>query len=366
MKVLLIGAGKIAHLPFANFYLEALSKVDAEVHLLYWNRDGGPEFELPYDVTLHEFRATQRDEVPKISKIPNYLKYRSYAHRLIREGDFSLLIPLHTMPALTLYSLLTGKYARRFIFDYRDVTMERIPPFRAAIGQIVKHSIVTFVSSEAFRAFLPAGNEVMSTHNILLDSLHERDRRRAAPRSHWPIRIRFWGFVRHESVNRALIDALANDARFELHYHGRQQAVAARLQQHVRQNAIHNVHFHGPYSPTDRYDFASETEIIHNLYDNDHAMTYATSNKFYDGIALYLPQLCSTHSHMGDLVERLKVGLACTPFDPQFADSLIAYYSSIDWVDFEQSCDEALERVVLEYTNGLDAVATIAAGIATR
>lgn len=366
MKVLLVGAGKVAHLPFVNFYLEALAKVNAEVHLLYWNRDGGPEFELPYDVKYHEFRATQRDDVPRIRKIPNYLKYRSFAYKVIKEGDFGLLIPLHTMPALTLYGLLKGKYARRFIFDYRDVTMERILPFRAAIGQIVKHSVATFVSSEAFRAFLPTGNKVISTHNILLDSLHQRDRRRAAPRSHRPIRIRFWGFVRHESVNRALIDAIANDARFELHYHGRQEGVAARLQEHVSQNAIRNVHFHGPYSPTDRYDFAAETEIIHNLYDNDHGTIYATGNKYYDGIALYLPQLCSADSHMGDLVEEIEVGLACSPFAPEFADSIFEYYNAIDWNHFELSCDRALAKVIAEYADGLEVVATLATEIAMR
>ncbi len=364
MKVLLIGAGKIAHLPFVNFYLAALAQVSSEVHFLYWNRDGGQEIELPYDVILHEFRAIQRDDVPKILKVSNYLKYSLYAHKIIREGGFSLLIPMHTMPAVTLYNLLTGKYEKRFIFDYRDVTMERLRPFRALIGQIVKHSIVTFISSGAFREFMPAGSRVITTHNIMLDSLQERDRRRTASRNHSPIRIRFWGLMRHESVNRALIDALANDSRFELHYHGRQQGVASRLQRHVRENAIYNVQFHGPYVPSDRYAFAAETELIHNLYENDGATEYAIGNKFYDGLALYLPQLARSNSYMGDLVDQMEVGYACNPAEPGFADSLIDYYRDVDWSDFEANCDSSLAKAVSEYESGLATIVNIASQMA--
>ena len=53
----------------------------------------------------------------------------------------------------------------------------------------------------------------------------------------------------------------------------------------------------------DRFKFAARTDLIHNIYANDGKTTYAMGNKYYDGIALYLPQLCSIGSFMGRLVQ---------------------------------------------------------------
>lgn len=353
MKILLVGFTKLAYMPYMNFYLSQLSKSNNEVHLLYWNRDEKEEINIPYDVILHEFKLFQEDEVAKIRKIKSFMRYRREAKHLLLYEKFDLIIVMHTIPAVLLYDILKKCYINRYILDYRDVTFENISLYKKIIHQLVNYSAATFVSSDAFRTYLPEKDNIYTSHNILLDSLEKRDFRKSRSRKVTPIKIRYWGFIRHENINKLIIDKLANDNRFELHYHGREQKTANNLKKYCMANNIKNVFFHGEYKPEDRYEFARDTDIIHNLYENDKTMKPAMANKFYDGITLYIPQLCNIGSYMGKLVSQYRIGLECDPSDDNFADEIYNYYNSIEWDEFEKNCKDVLDKVLYEYECGI-------------
>lgn len=42
--------------------------------------------------------------------------------------------------------------------------------------------------------------------------------------------------------------------------------------------------------PIDRYEFAKNTDMIHNVYDCGHTTGNAMGNKYYDGIILVFPR----------------------------------------------------------------------------
>lgn len=359
MKILLIGFTKIAYMPYMNFYLNQLTKEDNEIHLLYWNRDGKKELSLPNHVKLHEFKLIQEDEVPKIKKIRSFMKFRIKAKKLLIDDDFDLVVVMHTLPGVLLNDVLGKYYSKRFILDYRDVTFENFKFYKRIIHKLVKHSIATFVSSDAFRIYLPVVDYIYTSHNILIDSIDHRDIRRNELRNIKPIRIRYWGFIRHESINKVIIDRLANDKRFELHYHGREQETAFNLKRYCEINSIDNVYFHGEYKPVERYNFAKNTEIIHNIFENDNTMQPAMANKYYDGLTFYIPQLCNEGSFMGERVKNRKIGFECNPNNISFADDLFDYYNSIPWNTFVQSCDRELEDILLDYKNGVNKIQNI-------
>jgi hypothetical protein len=354
MKILVMGVQKLAYMPYMNFYLSHMDLKNNDVHLLYWNRDNKEEKLPDYNITYHEFKLYQEDEVPKITKINSFLKYRKNAKQLIAKEKFDLIIVLHTVSGFLIQDVLWKKYAKKFIFDYRDPTLENIGLFKFLIGNIVKKSIVTFVSSDGFRKILPNREHIFTSHNILLDSLHYRNVRKMNQREVSPIRIRFWGMLRNESLNQTIINRLANDKRFELHYHGRTQKTGRNLEKYCLNNQINNVFFHGAYFPDDRYVFAKNTDILHNLYENDKVMIDAMANKFYDGIVHYIPQICSKDSFMGQKVTLDGVGVELDPNDPSFADTLYQYYLNINWKEFNQKCDTCLNSVLEEYQAGID------------
>ncbi|MBM4764483.1 hypothetical protein [Bacillus sp. B15-48] len=352
MKILLMGVQKLKFMPYMNFYLSQLDLIHNDVHLLYWNRDMKEEKRPDFNITYHEFKCYQEDEVPKVKKIKSFMKYRKAAKQLILEENFDLIIVLNTVSGFLLQDFLWKNYSKKYIFDYRDPTLENIHFYKFLIGIIAKKSLVTFVSSDGFRKFLPKIENIFTSHNILLDSLHYRDVRLAVSREVSPIRVRYWGMIRDESINRTIIDRLANDKRFELHYHGRMQKTGKNLEEYCQSNGIRNVFFHGVYSPEERYEFAKETDILHNIYEKHKLLSRAMGNKFYDGIVHYIPQICNEDSYMGEKVESEKVGAELDPNDLSFADKLYHYYLNINWKEFNERCDSLLSHVLQEYQSG--------------
>ena len=48
MKVLLIGFGKIAYMPYMNFYLDSVQDINnIQLDLVSWDRDGKPDAKAP-------------------------------------------------------------------------------------------------------------------------------------------------------------------------------------------------------------------------------------------------------------------------------------------------------------------------------
>lgn len=156
MKILLMGFTKVKYMPYSNFYLENIDKTKNEIHFLYWNRDLKEEdLEKFQGIKFHEFKIYQEDDAVKRSKLKNFFRYKKFSITLINQEKFDFIIFMHSLPGVLNTRILTRKYRNRYIFDYRDSTYEKFLPFKKIIGKLVKNSYATFVSSDAFRKFLP-------------------------------------------------------------------------------------------------------------------------------------------------------------------------------------------------------------------
>lgn len=351
MKILVIGLAKIKYMPYLNFYLDNIDLKNSEVHVAFWNRDSKPEMLDQYSgVLFHEYRFSQTNGVPFLKKIKPYLGFRSFILDILKNNKFDLLILLHTPAGVLLYNQLKRV---NFIFDYRDSTYEKNPFFKRIVGNIIKRSLFTFTSSDAFRTYFPkkCQDKVFTSHNLLLDSLNHREDRKTFLRPSKRIRISFWGFIRHRELNVEFIKKVSKDTRFELHYYGREQETAMALKAFCNKNKIQNVFFHGEYKPEERYEFLKNTDIIHNIY-KDRNMMLAMGNKYYDGIIFRIPQLCQTGSYMGKRVTKMGLGLECSPYDENFLDKVYLYFNEMDEDVFEKNTDKELERVLSEYYQG--------------
>lgn len=354
MKILILGFTKIKYMPYMNFYLDNINMSQHEVHLLYWNRDLKEEDISLKNIKFHEFKYYQEDEVSKVSKIKSFFKYRNYAINILRKEKFDFVIALHSLTGVIISDKLK-KYKNNYIFDYRDSTYEKFLPFKWIIGELVKNSYATFVSSDGFRRFLPQKykNKIYTSHNLLQDSLkHREDKEKYGIESN-KIRIAFWGFIRHEEINIEIIKKVSLDDRFELHYYGKEQQTALKLKKYVLDNNIKNVFFHGEYKPEERYKFILQTDIIHNVYF-DNNMMLAMGNKYYDGVIFRIPQICMKGSFMGEIVEKCKVGFECNPYEKDFFNKIYDYYNNLDCKLFNNSCNEELNRIMKEYNFGVE------------
>lgn len=348
----MIGFGNIYIMPYMHFYLDQLRKTTAEIHLIYWDRDLNSDASLPDDITPIKFEYRMPEGVPRWKKLGALWSYRKRFKQIVQAGNYDFAIVLTTPPGILLLDLLKKYFTNNYIFDFRDITSENNWLYRKIVNKLIKHSILTFVSSDAFRRYLTGAN-IHTSHNLLIDSLGHRNVRRVETRDIHPIRIRYWGIIRHEEINRSIITKLANDPRFELHYHGREDDTACSLKALTVRLQANNIHFHGLYKPEDRYKFAIETDLLHNLFENDQTMQPAMANKFYDGIIFYLPQLCNQKSFMGLQVSEHGIGLECSPYSSNFVDDIYEYYHSIKWASFESKCDLTLNNILEEYNEGI-------------
>ncbi len=339
MKILIVGFAKIKYMPYLNLYLETLSREKNDIHLIYWNRDLKEEnLSKVEGLTLHEFYRYQEDDVNKLSKIAAFIEFKKFAESILAE-KFDFVITLHSICSVLLSDILVKEYKNRYIFDYRDYTYENMPSYKKKIDLLVKNSRKTFISSDAFREYLPnQEDKLVTTCNVLkkdlsVDAIFEKREESK------PLRIGYWGFIRDKKVNLQIIEKLGNDERFELHYYGREQSVALKLKNYVKKNSIENVFFHGEYNPEEKAKFACETDVIHNIF-YDKAMSYAVSNKFYDGVVFKKPLLSYEDSYMGKLSSQKGLGLAVNPESNNFANQIYNYYENLDFSKFIKLCEE--------------------------
>ncbi len=348
----------MAYMPYMHFYINQINS-NNDLHLIYWQRDKKGDVKAPMGVVTHPFNQEMSDSLPLIKKLPLILQFGRFAKKTIKELEPDFLIVLHSTTAFTIRHLLFNKYYGRYIFDFRDVTYERKYSFyKECIAQIVKHSAITFTSSDAYRQFLPQCDKILTSHNFLIENLYKRKQYKACRNKLkiQPIKIAFWGLLRHYDLNKLIIERLANDSRFELHYYGRAQGVMLELMKECA-SLYNNFFFHGEYKPCDRDDLAMSMDLIHNLYSNeDTNMPFAMSNKYYDGLMYYIPQLCMRGSYMGEKCSLYGIGLECDPHDDNFGDYIWEYYQALDYDKFCECCDKVTDVVEFDYRNGCNKI----------
>lgn len=354
MKILILGFTKMKFMPYASFYLDKIDYEKNQVEIVYWNRDLIDEDLESYDssIKFHEFRDKMEDSIDKINKIKHFILYRKFAKKILSSNKYDFIISLHTLPGLLVLDSLLKDYKKKYILDYRDSTFESNPIFGRLVKKLAQKAKVVFVSSDAFRRFLPDNEvETITSHNILYDSLSHRDDRDKGYISSSKIRLSFWGLLRHYNHNLQIIDRLANDNRFELHYYGRELSMGKLIRKYIESNNIKNVFLHGEYMPEERYEFSKKTDIIHNSY-NDANMMLAMGNKYYDGLIFRIPQLCMPGSYMAERCEKRGVGFSIDPEDEHFADKLYKIFQNIDVPTFRRNCDKDLDDILKEYEYG--------------
>lgn len=342
MKVLLLGFVRIAHMPYMYDYVRLLGGSN-ELHLVSWNRNGRPDAPVPKGISKSfVFGDHVEDADPIQKKLPHFARFRKFALGVIDSEGYDRIVVLHSTPGITILDRLKGDFRGRYILDYRDVSHESLGFYRKLILLLSRNAGLVLASSPAFFRYLDNASGVMLKHNLLASECPPRMKEFSEGT---PIRVRYWGMIRHERANIAMIDALGGDERFELHYNGREEEVAERLKAHVAEHGFHNVYFHGAYYAEERAYFAAETDIVHNVYENDSVMVGAMSNKYYDAVQYGIPQVCTQGSIMGDEVKTKGLGLAVDYEAKGLADAIYEYYCGLDRAVLDKACADELASV---------------------
>lgn len=336
----LIFCGDLKYCPYLARYTERLEKQLIPYRVLFWNR-GNFTLNLPENYVYYD--SPSDESLGKLQKLKDFIGFRKWVVNQLKNSKSDGLILLSTLTGVLLFDKIK-KYNKKYIFDIRDYSYEHIAIFRKIEKNIIKNSYFTAISSKGFQAFLPEHNYIIA-HNFNRNEMIETPKFK---KRELPLKIVWNGTVRFFDFQKQYIDALKNDDRFQLVYHGSGTDLE-KYKEYCFANEIHNVVFTGVYDNRDKYKLLKDAAILNNCYggrDGDQ-LKYAISNRFYDGLLYHIPQLVETDGYKAEITAKLGIGVSLKA-GSSFADELFTYYENIVADKFDIACTEALADVIKE------------------
>src|SRR5699024_3069345 len=132
----------------------------------------------------------------KWKKVLGYLKFKSYATRIIKSNNYDHIIVLPTQTAILFYNLLVKNFKHAYIIDIRDYTYENSRLFYRIIENLIRNSGLKVITSPAYKSFLPKDRYLIS-HNInKIDDKNVTEYRERERLENSPIKISCIGSIR--------------------------------------------------------------------------------------------------------------------------------------------------------------------------
>ncbi len=334
MKVLIIGSFDLFLLPFAKKYTAYFEEAGIDYSFIYWNRKDEP---APNDGHYIVYNCPMNTYRSPVWKLKAYMGFRKFALQYINSGEYDRFVFL-TSQAMVLFANHTKRLAGKYIFDYRDETYERYGFYRRAITKCIRRSSATPISSPGFRRIF---TEEVQDKFVLCHNTKEYpawDGSHAAPSQ--PLRVNFWGMIRHVDYFKLVNRVLGNQLDFEVNYYG--EGFTEQLEEDIRTCGYENIHSHGKYAEADIRTFVDGTDLLLNCYPNDSIQMKALTVKLYEGIHYRLPMVIQADSYMDIyMTERAlpHISLDFEHGDPAaLRASLMEQFATVAAQDMESAC----------------------------
>ncbi|MFS9000453.1 capsular biosynthesis protein [Streptococcus infantis] len=338
MRVLFILSDNIYLTPYFNFYKELLKKLSIDYDVIYWDKN------INEIITKQNYYRISFSGKGKLSKILGYVKFRKAIKKKLKENNYDVILPLHSIVSFILADVLLFFFKNRYIYDIRDYSYEKFFVYRLVQKQLVKNSLMNIISSEGYKIFLPKG-EYFTTHN-LPNMIDLNEVKQLKNNCTFPIQLSYIGLIRFQEQNKKVINFFANDSRFQLNFIGTN---AEELREFCQEKDIRNVNLVDTFQPKDTLSFYKNTDVILNLYGNHTPLLdYALSNKLYFAALLYKPILVCEDTYMEKVSIENGFGFVLPMKDESEKDYLVSYVQNLDRKKLIKNCDSFMDRISLE------------------
>ncbi|MCK9478227.1 MAG: hypothetical protein M0R40_01825 [Firmicutes bacterium] len=337
----IIFIGDITLCPFLCKYTDELKKRDIKYEIVHWNKSG-EVLDVSNAITLNKPSINHRSP---FLKIKDFFIFRKFAKKAIKERNYNKLIIFTTMTAIVLYDvLLSKKYKKNYIFDYRDVSYEYIPPFSYLLKGVIKNSSFTSISSKGFLNVLPKNYPYIMAHNINLGDLaYKKDE--LIKNNKLPIRVSYIGHLRIGRYLFDLIDLFKNDKRFTLKIIGGGDNYKALLEY---AKGLDNIRLTGRYKNKERINFLEETDILCYNYPTSFLNQNALANKFYDALIFKKPLWGNLETFSGKLIAKEGVGVSLLNDDKDLLNKIFDYYKKFNPLEFCDNANTLISEILKE------------------
>lgn len=337
MKVALILPAEPEMAPYIHYYINVLKKECVNYNLIAWNRSG-KNSRITSNMIMYD--SVSPDTASYIEKMRGYIGFTRFVKKQLKSVEYDLVV-IHTiLPAVLMKRFLIRNYEKRYVLDIRD-RGSLFGLWKHQFSKLLSSSVFNVISSPGFKQWLPKSNFYLS-HNIGLNGLKgvclDKEIQFGGK-----ITILSIGQIRFYEANKYVIDSLANNSRFGLHYAGFGPD-SERLQLYCSQNHISNVIFSGRYMKKDEPEILGSCDFINIVFPKTSGTLSAMPNRFYGATIFRKPVIVTSGSVQAEYVKKYGTGIILDE-NVELQKQIENYIASFDSERFVMGCDAFLSEV---------------------
>ncbi len=342
MKYGLILLTNVWYAPYLKIYTHILKDKQINYDVISWNRDGRDK---PSDTAFSKKSEFSKNQFLKIF---DYIEYYRFTKRMIKKNNYDKLIIFGSQIGILLYHFLNKNYKNKYIFDFRDLSIEQKVIFKYPFNKLLKGSFMNVISSPGFKKALPKGYYYFLSHNFNIDILREKMNLKFTGFNKKPlIEVLTIGGIRDLESNLHIVKSLSNKPNYLLNFVG-QGIASEKIQEYSEKNRLTNVEFQGYYEKCDEGNIVEKCSILNIFYPNILSHSTALSNRFYNALMYKKPMIVTKNSTQGDFVDEYKLGIVLDEED-NLDLKIKDFFKNTNFDEFSNRCNDLLQVFILDY-----------------
>lgn len=287
---------------------------ESDIHIITWNREG---LSLDKESDFHAYNCMAPYADAK-AKIRGMFGFKKYIKNIFNQIHPDIIIASHWSNLILVAD--TKIKGQKLIYENLD-----IPTGGYVVRKItqlfekwaLRKTDLIVHASRFFKPLYP-----QKIPQIILENKPAFTPNLSSIKQRQPLRISFIGSIRYKEILINLVDALKDDSRYEIYFHGSGEDLSF-MQKYCKN--IKNVIFTGKYKYDDVVKLYHQSDIVWAAYPNrDFNVVYAISNKFHESLFVGIPCVYSDHTKLADFVREKKIGLVVDPYDKKSIKKLFA------------------------------------------
>lgn len=335
-NIALIVSNNLWCCPYVKIYSKLLDDWGIEYDIISWDREGRKEEGIQYT-------NIEQSRNPFYVFI-SFVKFSSFVKKTVRRNNYSKLIVFDSQLGIFLASFLNKNFRGRYVFDYRDLSIEQKVVFKKPFANLLRYSYLNVISSPGFKKYLPEF-EYTLCHNIDIQKARNGLLSETPAANKQDISVLTIGAIRQD-LNYEVIDSLGDIDGFTLSFVGK-GPFSSNLESYVKGKGYKNISFKGFYKKEEEESIIRNCTMINIAYPLIPSHISALSNRFYNSLIYRRPMIVTKGTIQGEYAEEYKVGLALSDYT-NLANEVVHYMSSLDNVNYDNNCQKLLSKIIGE------------------
>ena len=325
--------------PYADIYAKIFEKKGIHYDMISFNR------KLDQEDTKYHFDYGLSNSSGTFTKLIANIKYSTFVKKILKKEKYDRLVVFSSQLGIGLLNTLLNEYKGKYIFDYRDLSVEQ--RLKYPFKKLLEGSYMNVISSPGFKRVLPQGFEYIICHNFNISIAEKAIHKDITGKWHGGKKhILTIGGIRDYEANVQVINAIKDSDVYSLSFVGRGES-SEPLLNYCRENGINNVLFFGFYKKEEEAGYIMDADFMNIFYPRRLSHDTAVSNRFYNSLIYKKPMITTANTTQGDFAANYKIGIALEDCR-DLINQLDNFQIENDFISYSKRCNELLSSFIAE------------------